>query len=302
MKKICCFFVIVIGLLSCHTGLAAEKMTALEWLERGVELEKQNVYEEAVRMYTNAIMADRNFAEAYFRRAKASLASHKTNAMEALTDFNKALALDPTNAEAYYQRGLLHSFILNNEHARDDMKTAANLGHKGAQKWLAPDTKAGEKESAAMKVPEAVSRTDAPVMPAGGTDEKSTAVEGRNLELGEYLSSTREPMVHFDFNMATIKEPYYAVLDEIARVLIEKIPDANIVLAGHTDSTGTEKYNDGLSLRRAKAVESYLSEKHEISLDRITVKGYGESTPIATNETDEGRARNRRVELKIAEQ
>lgn len=303
MKTIQCYFVVVaIALFSCQTGLAKEKLTAQDWLQRGVEFEKQNVYEEAIKMYTKAVMVDKNYSEAYFKRAKAYMASHKTYAMEALTDFNKTIDLDPINAEAYYERGLLHSFILNNENARDDMRTAANLGHKGAQKWLAPDPeeKGKEKESAYMRTAAVTSREEAPKSLTAGTGEKSKEKEGKHIDLGEYLSSKSEPVIHFDFNMSTIKQQHYAILDEIALVLKEKIPEANIVLAGYTDSTGTEKYNDYLSLRRAKAVESYLTEKHDISPDRISVRGYGESAPIATNETEEGQGRNRRVELLVA--
>jgi outer membrane protein OmpA-like peptidoglycan-associated protein len=296
-----CFVVVAIALFTCQTGLAKEKLTAQDWLQKGMEFEKQNVYEEAIKMYTTAVEIDKNYSKAYFRRAKAYMASHKTFAMEALTDFNKAIDLDPTNAEAYYERGLLHAFILNNENARDDMRTAANLGHKGAQTWLAPKPKekGREKESTDMRAAD-TNRDDAPQSLTAGEGEKSKEREGMYLDLGEYLSSKGEPMIHFDFNMSTIKEQYYAILDEIALVLKEKIPEANIILAGHTDSTGPEKYNDYLSLRRAKAVESYLTVKHGIPPDRITVRGYGESAPIATNETEEGQARNRRVELLVA--
>lgn len=297
MKKIqFCFVIVAVVLFSFQTGLAREKLTAEDWLQRGIEFEKQDVHAEAVKMYTQAIMADRNYAEAYFRRAKAYLATHKSNAMEALTDFDKAIDLDPTNAEAYYERGLLHSFILNNEHARDDMRTAAKLGHKGAQKWLTPETK----EISSTKVAAVASREEAPKSSDVGEGVKSGEKERKYRNLGEYLSSKGEPMIHFDFNMSTIKEQYYAILDEIAQVLTEKIPAEGIVLAGHTDSTGTEKYNARLSLQRAKAVESYLTEKHGIPPARIIVKSYGESAPLATNETAEGRARNRRVELLVA--
>ncbi len=61
---------------------------------------------------------------------------------------------------------------------------------------------------------------------------------------------------------------------------MEKTPEAIVVLAGHTDNTGTEKYNDGLSLRRAKAVESYLTGERGIPPNRLIIKGYGESAPI----------------------
>ncbi len=73
------------------------------------------------------------------------------------------------------------------------------------------------------------------------------------------------------------------------------------MLAGHTDNTGTEKYNDALSVRRAKAVGSYLTGERGIPPNRLIVKGYGESAPIATNDTAEGRAKNRRVEILDAE-
>ena len=114
---------------------------------------------------------------------------------------------------------------------------------------------------------------------------------------GKRLPSGSEPVVRFDYNKADIKEQYSPVLDEVAQVLTEKRPEAIVVLAGHTDNTGTEKYNDALSLRRSKAVASYLADKCGISPNRLIVKGYGESTPIATNDTMEGRAKNRRVEI-----
>ena len=303
MKKIqFCFVIVAIALLSCQTGLAKEKLTPQDWLQRGMDFEKHDGYEEAIKMYTKAVKLDKNYSEAYFKRGKAYMAYHKTYAMEALTDFNKTIDLEPTNAEAYYERGLLHSLIINNENARADMRTAANLGHKGAQKWLAPDQeeKGKEKESSYIRTTAAPDHEGTQKSLTAGKEEKGKEKESKDFDLGEYLSSRSEPMIHFDFNMSNIKRQYYAILDEIAMVLKEKIPEANIVLAGHTDSSGTEKYNDNLSLRRAKAVESYLKVKHGIPPDRIIVKGYGENAPIATNETKEGQARNRRVELLAA--
>jgi len=311
VNKIKSYFVIAaIALFSSQIGFAKEILTAQDWFQMGTEFENQSVYEEAIKMYTAAVMSDKNYSEAYFRRGKAYMYSHKTFAMEALIDFNKTIDLNPTNAEAYYERGLLHAFILNNENARNDMRTAANLGHKGAKKWLAPDTEKNGKEKGTTGGEVVTSRETTPMAPpasaegatkspAAGTAEKSKQPEGMYLDLREYLPSRNEPMIHFDFNRSTIKEEYHAILDEIALVLKEKTPEANIILAGYTDSTGTEKYNDALSLQRAKAVESYLTGKHGISPDRISVKGYGENAPIATNETEEGQAKNRRVELLV---
>ncbi len=301
MKKIqVCFVVVAIALLSCQTGVAAEKLTAHDWFLMGEKFEKSNVYEEAIKMYTEAIRLDRYYAEAYFRRAKAYVAVHKTRTEEAFGDFNEAIALDPMNAEAYYERGLLNAFTLNNEKAREDMRTAASLGHKGAQQWLAPDhgKKAAEKEGAKTQTAALPDPGGAQQPPPDITEEKTGKETGDAFfSPGKRLPSGSEPVVRFDHNKADIKEQYYPVLDEVAQVLMEKTPEAIVVLAGHTDNTGTEKYNDALSVRRANVVVSYLAGKCGIPPNRLIVKGYGESTPIATNDTVEGRAKNRRVEI-----
>ena len=88
-------------------------------------------------MYTEAIELDHTYAEAYFKRGKAYRAYDLTSPKEAMEDFDATISLAPTNAEAYYERGLLNAFLLNNENAMKDMKTAAALGHEGARKWLA---------------------------------------------------------------------------------------------------------------------------------------------------------------------
>jgi OOP family OmpA-OmpF porin len=72
---------------------------------------------------------------------------------------------------------------------------------------------------------------------------------------------------------------------------------SDAVLAGHADSTGTATYNLGLSLKRATAVQTFLINKYYIQEARFILKAYGEDKPIATNLTDEGRAKNRRVEF-----
>lgn len=89
-----------------------------------------------------------------------------------------------------------------------------------------------------------------------------------------------------------------AILDQAIDAL-NRYPQIKVELDGHTDSIGTDQYNQGLSERRAQIVSDYLTS-HGISADRITaVKGFGESQPIDTNSTKEGRARNRRTELKV---
>ncbi len=123
---------------------------------------------------------------------------------------------------------------------------------------------------------------DCPGTPAGANiDERGCWV----LE-ADYL---------FDFDKAVVKPQYYAMLDDVANVMRQN-PGMRLELQGHTDSIGTEAYNMGLSRRRAEAVRNYLV-RQGISASRLSTVGYGETRPVATNATPEGRAQNRRVEL-----
>jgi OOP family OmpA-OmpF porin len=101
--------------------------------------------------------------------------------------------------------------------------------------------------------------------------------------------------VAFDLNSDVLKPAASAELDRIVGVLQES-PETEFEVVGHADSTGEADYNQDLSERRAQAVADYL-ERGGVSRDRFTVSGRGESDPVASNETREGRAQNRRVEL-----
>ena len=103
--------------------------------------------------------------------------------------------------------------------------------------------------------------------------------------------------VYFDFDKATIKPEGKVVLNEAA-ALLQKHERVVVEVAGHTDSVGTDAYNQGLSERRANAVRDYLTGKG-VKASRLTARGYGESRPVASNDTKEGRAENRRVELVV---
>lgn len=103
--------------------------------------------------------------------------------------------------------------------------------------------------------------------------------------------------VNFDFNKATVRKPDDAELQK-AIAFIKKYPEAQISLVGYTDSVGSDKYNLGLSERRADAVKDYLA-KHGIDAARIQASGRGKADPIADNKTEKGRAENRRVEVQI---
>ncbi len=104
--------------------------------------------------------------------------------------------------------------------------------------------------------------------------------------------------VLFETGKAIIKSESYSILDELV-ALLQEYPRSYISLAGHTDSEGSESDNLMLSKNRAQAVKNYLIEKG-ISEDRITSTGYGEMRPVDSNETAEGRAKNRRVEMKLS--
>jgi OOP family OmpA-OmpF porin len=99
----------------------------------------------------------------------------------------------------------------------------------------------------------------------------------------------------FDFDKAVVKDKYYADVKKIVD-LMQEFPDKNITIEGHTDNFGTNEYNQKLSEERAKSVRQYLIDKFGINGSRLTAVGYGEEKPIATNDTEEGRQKNRRVE------
>ena len=106
--------------------------------------------------------------------------------------------------------------------------------------------------------------------------------------------------VHFDFNKSDIRADSRPILNEAGEILKEN-PDVRISVEGHTDAIGSDEYNKQLSLRRAEAVFRYLVN-HGIPPERMEVIGYGKRRPVASNDTDSGRAQNRRVELRVMSQ
>ncbi len=104
--------------------------------------------------------------------------------------------------------------------------------------------------------------------------------------------------VNFDFDKSTLRPDAVAILSEAAEIL-KRYPDLRVEVAGHTDSVGTDAYNQKLSERRATAVYEYLTSNGVDAGRLVGPVGYGESRPIDTNDTKEGRARNRRTELNV---
>ena len=114
---------------------------------------------------------------------------------------------------------------------------------------------------------------------------------------GDLLALTLKGDVTFAVDSDVVLPGLYAELDRIAQILI-KYPQTTIVVEGHTDSTGSDTYNQALSERRAWSVQRLLTERG-VNPSRITALGYGESRPVATNDTPEGRLMNRRVEIRV---
>jgi OmpA-OmpF porin, OOP family len=136
-------------------------------------------------------------------------------------------------------------------------------------------------------------RDRCPDTPAGlAVDENGCALQGSSTII---LRN-----VHFDFDKADLKREARDLLDSIVAGFNGQ-PTMEVELAGHTDALGTQSYNLGLSQRRADAVRTYLISKG-IADVRVHAEGYGEFQPIADNETEEGRAQNRRVEFKVIHQ
>ena len=111
------------------------------------------------------------------------------------------------------------------------------------------------------------------------------------------LIVTMSDAVLFDVDSAALKPEATGTLGQMADVMV-RYPENDILVKGHTDSSGSEKYNQELSERRAKAVKNYLIVRG-VSGQRITSIGFGETMPIASNDTPEGRQENRRVEIEI---
>ena len=103
--------------------------------------------------------------------------------------------------------------------------------------------------------------------------------------------------INFAYDSAAVQPQFQRTLDQVAGVL-GQYDRTYVDVYGHTDATGSDAYNQALSERRARSVADYLSA-HGVQSARIGTRGFGKTQPVASNETDDGRAANRRVEIKI---
>lgn len=104
--------------------------------------------------------------------------------------------------------------------------------------------------------------------------------------------------VFFEFNSDNVLPTYYPDIDKLGRVLSSpQYSSYRVQIEGHTDSVGSDSYNQSLSRRRAESVKRHLVQQFPIDAGRLVVKGYGKAQPMASNDTPEGRSQNRRVEV-----
>jgi outer membrane protein OmpA-like peptidoglycan-associated protein len=128
--------------------------------------------------------------------------------------------------------------------------------------------------------------------------EELAKIEGAKTErVGDEIKVTWDNAILFDFDSAMLKTESQDNIQKMADVFV-KYPDTDIIIAGHTDSKGSEDYNQKLSERRAASVREYLVDMG-VAPSRLRSVGYGELRPAATNDDDAGRSLNRRVEVEI---
>ena len=163
----------------------------------------------------------------------------------------------------------------------------------------APKVEAAEPAPASAEAPAAAAAepepVPAPVPAAAAAPAPAPAPAAAAAPSAEKV--TFEADTFFDFDKFTLKPAGKAKLEDLVSKLTGT--DIEVVVAtGHTDSVGTEAYNQKLSMRRANAVKAFLVSKG-IPADRVFTEGKGESKPVASNKTSEGRAKNRRVDVEV---
>jgi outer membrane protein OmpA-like peptidoglycan-associated protein len=151
----------------------------------------------------------------------------------------------------------------------------------------------GRRYSITAEAPDHIFYSDEYVIPptSAGKDYK------KDIVLDRTSGGNTRLLVFFDFNKAELKNESKPDLNRAVNFLKQN-PGLRIEIAGHTDSVGTDQYNKKLSQDRAESVRQYLIAGG-IDAGRLKAVGYGESQPVADNGTDDGKARNRRVEMRV---
>lgn len=176
---------------------------------------------------------------------------------------------------------------------QEQFAQTATAPQKGAYKSIIPE---GQKSGIFAKSDDYMAKAE--TVDASSLDSFETVERNIRMIPLEVGQTIRLDNIFFEFNKSTLKPSSYPELNRVADIMNEN-PQMTIKVAGHTDSLGSKDYNKKLSKDRAKAVKNYLVSEKDISADRIEAKGFGESKPVATNETEKGRQKNRRVNFTI---
>ncbi len=127
-------------------------------------------------------------------------------------------------------------------------------------------------------------------------EEEIPGVEIERVDDDIVVTFDENSGINFDTNKHNITEQSRVTLDKMYNLLLE-FPDTNVLIIGHTDSSGSDTYNMTLSQKRAEAVTGYFVNTKNMSPGRFTTNWYGETSPVSSNDTPEGRAHNRRVNI-----
>jgi OOP family OmpA-OmpF porin len=181
----------------------------------------------------------------------------------------------------------------------DAVDKRAQQGISGAQ---AADSKASQAEQDAQTAQNSAQAADRKADTANqGVQQANNRIgtlESRISTINDNYTQSDTQTVTFPVNSASLSSEAKSTLDQVAGNLSGQNSGYMLELEGHTDATGSEQYNIGLSQRRAEAVERYLVSKN-LPLFRIAIVGLGKDNPIADNKTSDGRAQNRRVEVRV---
>lgn len=173
-----------------------------------------------------------------------------------------------------------------------------------------PKTRAAAPVAAAAPAPAAAPVASDPDSDGDGVPDsrdrcantpRNLAVDANGCPIMDRSQERQDLLVNFDFDQAVVKQEFYDEIETFAEFL-ETYSNTNAVIEGHTDSDGTEAYNQGLSERRAQAVMNRLVEAHGIPASRLSAVGYGESRPVVENDSTANKARNRRIEAEVTVQ
>ena len=181
----------------------------------------------------------------------------------------------------------------------DAVDKRAQQGISAAQAADQKASQAGQAAQTAQNSAQAADRkADTANQGVQQANNKINTLESRIASINDSYTQSETQTVTFPVNSAILSDQAKSTLDRIAGDLSGQPTGFMLELQGYTDGTGSEQYNIGLSQRRAESVERYLVSKN-VPLFRVSIVGLGKDNPIADNKTGEGRAQNRRVEVRV---